>query len=250
MQIRCTNCAADVPIGASSSEVVCPYCETLLFVGKQTGIPHVILSEYVTSADAILRLGRHLSNMEINDPPKVLARQKVYLPYWQLHFSQKTRKAVWVAASPSPSEDLLIIDAHSGDSKSKTSLDVPDHLLVKTEVLLEDALLATSFNMSELDKDKPATLVHVPFEKIQYLAVGETLDAYVDLVTGTVHGDSFPATPQREKSRVLGAVSAASLLAVVSVVATVPWQGSIFLVPLLLLILYVFVMKLLSRLGW
>ena len=250
MHIRCTNCGADVPLGAESTEVVCNYCESLLFVGKQAGIPHLVMSEYVTRADAALRIGRFLSKLEITDTPRLLDRQMIYLPYWQLNMKSRRTPAKWIAASAAPLDALLTIAPDSGDTQKRKCDDIPDHLLVDPDLLLEDAMRTIEFKPGDLAEEKPAMLIHVPFEKIQYQAVGETLTAYVDLVSGNVYADTTPASPQRHKSAVLGLVSLFSLVATIALVVVMPWPLVWVVVPLLLGILYFAIMKLLAWMAW
>ncbi|MBN2719408.1 MAG: hypothetical protein JXX14_26390, partial [Deltaproteobacteria bacterium] len=216
MHIRCTNCAADVQIGDATKEVVCGFCNTLLFVGKQRGMPHVAMSEYVTPADAVLRMGRFLSKREITQSPRILNRQKMYFPFWHLNFENKARATKWVAAWMPPAEALLSISPDSGDTGQIKMDDVPRHLLADPTLHLEDALQLGQCRMTDLDGDRPAALVHVPFEKIQYQVMGQTLDAYVDLVSGVVYADNLPPTPQRYKSRMLGIVAAVALAVAVA----------------------------------
>ncbi|MBN2528236.1 MAG: hypothetical protein JXR76_17720 [Deltaproteobacteria bacterium] len=250
MHIRCTNCGADVAVGDTTREVVCSWCQTLLFVGKHTGIPHVVMSDYVSLDDAQLRLGRFLSKKEVAIAPRVIQRSLVYLPYWHLNLKKPASSPTWVAASFSPIEELMTITAAGGDTMQKTTDDVPAHLMVEAELLLEDAVLTSQCDMDELHQDKPATLIHVPFVKIEYVAAGEAFRAYVDLVGGNVYTDNTPPSPQRQKSLVLGLVAAAALLLVIGVVTFTPATFQFVLLPLLLWGMYMAMMKLLSHLGW
>ena len=250
MQIRCTNCGADVPIGQSTGEVVCGYCGTQLIVGKQKGIPRLVMSEFIHLDDATLRLRRFLSNLEITTPLKVQARNVMFLPYWQLNLSANGWSDEWIAAYAPELEALHFITAVTGDTGKKTTDDIPAPSMVNAEVMLENALMLSPHLMSELDPDKPAVLVYVPFLKMQYRLAGHTFTAVIDLVAGNVYVDETPMSPQRQKSRALSAVAVLSLLTVLATVIFLPWQVLVVVLPFLLWGEYVAIMRLLSGMGW
>ncbi len=250
MHIRCTNCGADVPIGQSTAEVVCSYCDSQLIVGKQKGIARLVMTDCLTADEAVLRLGRFLSTLEITTLPGVLSRNVVYLPYWQPMLSAGGKVDEWVAAYAPDIESLHSVAAMHGDTSKKTVDDIPTPSVMAADVVLETALMLTPYLLSELDVDRPAVLVYVPFLKLQYQVTGEICVAYVDLVAGHVYQDNLPTSPQKQKSRVLAGVAAASLVLVFLAVSLLPWPALLMAMPVLLWGEYLLVMKLLAAMGW
>lgn len=250
MHIRCTNCGADVPIGQTTAEVVCSYCDTQLIVGKQKGIARLVMTDCLTADEAVLRLGRFLSTLEITVSPDVLSRNVVYLPYWQPMLSAGGKVDEWVAAFAPDMESLYSVAAMHGDTSKKSVDDISAPSMMAADVVLENALMLTPYLLSELDVDRPAVLTYVPFVKLQYQVAGEMCVAYVDLVAGHVYQDNLPPTPQKQKSRVLALVAVASLVLVFLVVSLLPWQALLVAMPLLLLGEYLVMMKLLAVMGW
>lgn len=255
MEIRCTNCGADVPIGASTSGVICSYCETALFVGRQQGISHLVMSGYVSAEDAVLRLGRFLSQKEFSSAIEVEERKEFYFPFWQLSPKQGGKKIFWAGRTPL-CDELASIPALGGETGKQTPMDIADHLLLQPHILLEEALVSANsakenYRQENVFEDsKSAALIHVPFYKIRYSVHGETHVAFVDKVMGAVYADELPASPQRKKSRALAGVALGALLAVFLQVLLFPGVVQLFTLPLLLVLLYVLVSKLLLRMGW
>ncbi|MBN2342073.1 MAG: hypothetical protein JXX29_12445 [Deltaproteobacteria bacterium] len=250
MQIRCTNCGADVPIGASTTEVICSYCNAALFVGRQTGIAHLVMSGYVSFQDAVFRLGRFLAQKEVTSKIRVLNSAEFYFPFWQLPDGRGKKSVLW-AARTALTESAESIPMMSGETDKQTPMDVADHLLWEPELLLEDVAGSAGVELSDTTgTNRTVSLVHIPFYKIEYFVHGETLTAFVDKVSGQVFADELPASPQQKKSIVLAGVSLGALLVVVAQVFFLPGILQLLTIPLSLVGLHAGISKILSQMGW
>jgi hypothetical protein len=250
MEIKCTQCGAKVPIEKEGGFIRCPYCETALYLDTDRSVKHFSMAPQVREKDLSPTIGRALSRVEINDPLTVGKSRMFYFPFWRLDTA--IGGSLTLAAATPPVEDMLQIENPAGDLQLFSPDLAAEQEVVEPELLLEDALLeARNLLESDTAKFRAASILHLPVYEVEYLCQGQRFKAHVLGVTGEVFADEWPAIPQKEKDRKLGAIALFAFILLLLEAVLIPWTWAV--IPAYALTgagVYYFAKNTLRRMGW
>lgn len=196
-----------MPIEHDTGFINCPFCDTALYLDTDRTVKHFYLDFQVSSKDLAPVIQRKLSYMEVKAPVKVLSHSMVFLPVWKLEAA--TGETVLVPGAALSMEAMEELRLPAGDLKLMGPDAAADKELTEPELLLEDAARKARETLGGEDvKIRAASLVHLPFYRVEYSCRDESFEAAVDGVSGEVYADSWPSAPHRQKDRVLGMIAA------------------------------------------
>lgn len=222
MNIKCSQCGAQVPIEKDSDFIRCPYCETALYVDTDRTVMHYQLDSPLTQQDLAPLIQRQLAYLEINDQVTLHSSEFFYFPFWRLDTALGA--SVVIPAAAPPVEDMLQVKSPAGDLKLfRPELSV-EHEVREPELLLDDALVEARKLLDNPSIDFRATaLLHLPVHRVQYQCSNGLYTAMVMGATGEVFADLWPPGPQKQKDRVLGTIALLAFMLFLLEAALIPW---------------------------
>lgn len=250
MDIRCTNCGADVPIEPRARVVKCPFCAAALVVDLSAGISHLVHDPEVERGAILGHLEKKLALLETRGSPEVAGADLIYVPYWRAELRGGARR-LFCAAIP-PAEVMDEIRAPEGAGRYYDEDSVAGKKVVEPTILADAARARFAAGGVDWGEDDGAALsmVHLPLWEVSYECAGERHQAWVDAVGGEVHADTWPRSAQRQKDVVFGAVGVVSLAAFFAEAILVPGLWILLAFPVTAAVLYLSTRTMLGKLGW
>ena len=197
MEVRCTQCGADVAIAADTSLLQCPYCSTALAVQAGETVFREVLLPTVREAEAADHLRRFMAGREtvagLDKHARIGTPQLVYFPFWAFRIDESAgERIVLEPAAPSSLQGLQGMTLPAGEPRSWT----PE--LTGTSPLLEaEVPLATARTWLDDRLNAPAVrrtmLYHIPIYRFSYTYKNRSYRAAVEGVSGRVLPADFPA---------------------------------------------------------
>ncbi len=250
MQIRCTNCGADIPLEQESDFISCSFCQAALFVDTDKTIANFCMAPTTVKDELSPLINRKLAAMEIT--PEHVLREAiiVYHPFWR--FESKGLKPKLIAAAEIEADEMTEIPVMGGNPVAYNESVIGNRRVVEPTLLYDETVAEFQAGTpSAAPDDLRVTMLYLPVYHVTYLCDGLSYNALIDGVSGEVYADNWPPTEQREKNRVLGAMALGAMLAFILESAFLP---SFWLMALAYAftggILYVFSRRLLRRMGW
>jgi hypothetical protein len=250
MQIRCSNCGADVSIKENSQFIKCPYCNAGLFVDLASGIRHYYKKSKISGEGLDFALKRFLLTHEIIGNFKIVSSKRSFIPFWR--FAKRDGTAELISATTPLSEDLAVIDEPEGrllffsDEVQESLHAVPPEIFLDA-ARAKACALNIGFNRND---EKAVALIHLPVYLVSYLYNGATCHAVIDGVAGAVFADEMPKTPEKTKSRILGAVTLVSFFIFFVQTLKLPSLWLFFSFPLTGIAVFYTSGWLLKKMGW
>jgi hypothetical protein len=212
MEIRCTNCGADLPLEMDSDFISCAFCEAALFVDEDSTVTSYYLRPELREDDLQAALDRQLAAMDI--PPARQLRQKelVFYPFWR--FETGGTKVLLISAADAPAFEMTELYMPGGRPVSfhpsaveQGRVIVPDTLYQEAKQAFENAWASgpPKERLPEL-KALSISLVHLALYHVTYEVAGHRYRAWVDAVWGKVFADEWPPNADRKKNLVLGSL--------------------------------------------
>jgi hypothetical protein len=250
MQIRCTNCGADIPLEQESEFISCSFCHAALFVDTDKTIANFCMPATLKKDELSPLINRKLASMEITAEHALEDASIVYHPFWR--FESKGIKTKLIAAAEIDADEMTEIPGTAGNPVVYNPSVIGDRRVVEPSLLYDEAV--AEFQMSSpsaAQSDLRVTMLYLPVYHATYLCDGLRYHAFIDGVSGGVYADNWPPTEQREKNRLLGTIAIGALLAFVLESAFIP---NFWLLMLTFAItagaIYIFSRGLLRRMGW
>ncbi len=198
MKLKCTQCGADLEIRKDSGFMVCPYCDSSLFVEMDRTVRHYSIKPIVVADGLAPTVQRSLAALELKDRIELTNAKFVYFPFWQLHLP--LRKRYILPAATTTIEDLGSVSIPVGELQFYQKQEEGQGELIEPETLLDGAM-AHLAGRGVNDEVARSDLVHLPLFFVGYSYQGRAYQAAVDAVSGKVYADSFPPSRSNEKDR-------------------------------------------------
>lgn len=198
MQIKCTQCAADVEVLQDETFIDCPFCASALFLDKRRVVFHYVIASNFKPNEAEGNLKRWMAgNHTVKDLDKKAQIAKTdfyYFPVWYFKVKDSSGDRIYIqpAAATSVSE-IKKINIPAGSLKFFDKTQHNEHEMVKPDVLYDSAKTWLQEIGVDLNTVREAALVHIPFYQFYYYYNNQTFTALVEASSGQVYANIFPA---------------------------------------------------------
>ena len=216
MQIKCTQCAADVDVQQDETFIDCPFCGSALFLDKKKVVFHYVIENNFKPNEAEGNLKRWMAgNHTVKDLDIKAQMAKTafyYFPVWyfKVKDAQGDRIYIQPAATTSVSE-IKKIQIPAGALKFFEKTKHNESEMVEPDVLYDSAKTWLQNSGIDLEKVTEAALVHIPFYQFYYNFNNQTYTALVEASSGQVYANIYPAKSEAP-FRVLFAMSIAGFV--------------------------------------
>jgi len=190
MDLDCTQCGGKVPIEPETDFLVCPFCNTSLFVELRGTVLHTIIRPTLDEKQAAESLTSHLIDREIQRPGQYGFRM-IYLPFWQIEWPTRVQA---VLADHPPELGMAEPELPSGSQIPARGDEAESKRFTAPIIQLDVALDLTRDQARSDEQYKSARLVHAPFYIIEYSIGSHSFSAFVDAATGAVYPTSLPTS--------------------------------------------------------
>lgn len=198
MQIKCTQCGADVSVLQDETFIECPYCSSALYLDKSKVVFHYVIANNFKPNEAEGNLKRWMAgNHTVKDLDKKAQIAKTsfyYFPVWYFKTKDSSGDKIYIqpAATTSVSE-IKKIDIPAGALKFYEKTQYNDQDMVQPDVLYDSAKSWLQSSGIDLNTVKEAALVHIPFYQFYYYFNNHTYTALVESSSGEVYANIYPA---------------------------------------------------------
>lgn len=217
MNIACTQCGAKLEIRPDDEFLVCPYCESALYVDLGRTVVTKTAKPIIKEDTAVGSLEKLLAESEVFGF-EIKSVRMVYIPYWQIEVRGKWRTypacglPVTALARPAIPQTTELLGSDEKPDAEELLPDIP----------LEN-LLNSLKEKGEIDSEpEKAALFKIPFYLIEYEHQGQNFAAYVDGVMGRVFYDDLPPSQSTKLDRNFGVIMGASFVALLAAALIVP----------------------------
>lgn len=203
-ELHCPQCGGELHPEAGQLFLVCPFCNSTVYLDKSGVVFHWSLSPTLDESKARGALARWMAGNEtvkdLDKKSQVVSASFEYFPIWYL----KRRE-------PDESEEMLIELAAASSVSELRQIKLPAGDLQKYDTDLDSQSLAPSVPLSAAlswlsDRGIPQeqiiekSLVHIPLYTFKYVYKNQAYTAVVEAGTGRVFANIYPAkaeTPYR-----------------------------------------------------
>lgn len=216
MQIKCTQCGADVTVQQDETFIECPYCASALFLDKKKVVFHYLIHPNFKPNEAEGNLKRWMGgNHTVRDLDLKATNIKsefYYFPVWYFKTKDASGDKIHLqpAASTSVSE-IKKLQIPAGALKFYEKDTYNEHEIVKPDVLYDSAQAWLKSSGTPLESVREAALVHIPFYQFHYNFGGQSYTALVEASSGQVYANIYPAKSEAP-FRVLFGMSIAAFI--------------------------------------
>jgi DNA-directed RNA polymerase subunit RPC12/RpoP len=198
MQIKCTQCGADVDVQQDETFIECPYCNSSLFLDKRKVVFHYVIANNFKPNEAEGNLKRWMAgNHTVKDLDKKSQIAKTsfyYFPVWYFKTKDASGDKLYIqpAASTSVSE-IKKINIPAGSLKFYEKTQYNENEMVQPDVLYDSAQKWLQDSGVDLNTVSEAALVHIPFYQFYYYFNNHTYTSLVEASSGEVYANIYPA---------------------------------------------------------
>ncbi|MGA2668466.1 MAG: hypothetical protein ABSF32_06060 [Ignavibacteria bacterium] len=198
MQIKCTQCGADVDVQQDETFIECPYCNSSLFLDKRKVVFHYVIANNFKPNEAEGNLKRWMAgNHTVKDLDKKSQIAKTsfyYFPVWYFKTKDTSGDKIYIqpAASTSVSE-IKKINIPAGSLKFYEKTQYNENEMVEPDVLYDSAQKWLQDSGVDLNTVSEAALVHIPFYQFYYYFNNHTYTSLVEASSGEVYANIYPA---------------------------------------------------------
>lgn len=196
-EIRCSQCGGELHPDEGQNFLVCPYCNTAVYLDKTQVVFHWFLASTLDEPKARAALAHWMAgNQTVKDLDKksrLVSHSFEYFPIWYFKRKRPTGQEEILlepAAATSISElrnlKLLAGDLRKYHSQLDAEARQPTAPLQTALHWLEEKQIAT-------DEIVEKALVHIPLFIYKYIFKGQTYTAVVEGGTGAVFANLYPA---------------------------------------------------------
>lgn len=216
MQIKCTQCGADVTIQQDETFIECPFCASALFLDKRKVVFHYVINSNFKPNEAEGNLKRWMAgNHTVKDldiKSTITNTAFYYFPVWYFKTKDGSGDKIYIqpAAATSVSE-IKKIQIPAGALKFYDKTQFADDQLIKPEVMYDSAQAWLQSSGIDLNTVQEAALVHIPFYQFYYSFNNQSYTALVEASSGLVYANIYPAKSEAP-FRVLFAMSIAAFI--------------------------------------
>jgi len=195
--LNCTQCGGELHPDEGQIFLVCPYCNSSVYLDKSKVVFHWYLAPTMDEAEGRASLARWMAgNQTVKDldiKARISAVHFEYFPMW--YFKR---------LSPGKVEEILLEPAAATSVSEIRQVNLPAGDLRKYQSDLDSQAQSPTVPLPTAlawlaDQDIPAdqiieqSLVHVPLYTFKYDFQGKSYTALVEAATGGVYANIFPA---------------------------------------------------------
>lgn len=216
MQIKCTQCGADVTVQQDETFIDCPFCASALFLDKRKVVFHYLINSNFKPNEAEGNLKRWMAgNHTVRDldiKSQIIKSNFYYFPVWYFKTKDSSGDRIHLqpAASTSVSE-IKKLQIPAGALKFYDGKEHAEEQIVKPDVLYDSAQQWLQSSGVDLSSVAEAALVHIPFYGFTYNFNNQSYTAMVEASSGQVYANIYPAKSEAP-FRVLFAMSIAGFI--------------------------------------
>lgn len=198
MQIKCTQCGADVTVQQDETFIECPFCASALFLDKRKVVFHYLLNSNFKPNEAEGNLKRWMAGnhtvKDLDQKAQIVKNDFYYFPVWYFKTKDASGDKIFLqpAASTSVSE-IKKLQIPAGALKFYEKNTYNEEQIVKPDVLYESAQAWLQGSGVDLNNVSEAALVHIPFYQFYYNFGGQSYTALVEASSGQVYSNIYPA---------------------------------------------------------
>jgi DNA-directed RNA polymerase subunit RPC12/RpoP len=198
MQIKCTQCGADVTVQQDETFIDCPYCASALFLDKKKVVFHYLIHSNFKPNEAEGNLKRWMSgNHTVKDldlKSQIVKSEFYYFPVWYFKTKDSSGDKIHLQpASATSVSEIKKLQIPAGALKFYDKNVHNDHEIVKPDVLYDSAQAWLQSSGIDLNTVSEAALVHIPFYQFHYNFGGQSYTALVEASSGQVYANIYPA---------------------------------------------------------
>jgi len=211
MQIKCTQCGADVTVQQDETFIECPFCASALFLDKRKVVFHYVINSNFKPNEAEGNLKRWMAgNHTVKDLDLKATGIKsgfFYFPMWYFKTKDSSGDKIYLQPGASTSvSEIKKLQIPAGALKFYSKTEYPDEQMVKPDVLYDSAQQWLTSSGVDLSNVAEAALVHIPFYSFTYSFNSQSYTALVEASSGQVYANIYPAKSEAP-FRVLFAMS-------------------------------------------
>jgi len=216
MQVKCTQCGADVTVQQDETFMQCPFCGSALYLDKKKVVFHYVINSNFKPTEAEGNLKRWMGgNHTVKDldlKAKVTKSSFYYFPVWYFKVKDGTGDKIYIqpAATTSVSE-IKKISIPAGALKFYEKGLYNDDEMVAPDVLFDSAQTWLKNSGVDTANVAEAALVHIPFYQFTYEYETHPYTAIVEASSGEVYSNVYPAKKEAP-FKVLFAMSIAAFV--------------------------------------
>ncbi|HBY08801.1 MAG TPA: hypothetical protein DEH22_13865 [Chloroflexi bacterium] len=222
----CTQCGGELHPDEGQNFLVCPFCESTVYIDKTRVVFHWYLASTLDQPKAQANLARWMGGSatikDLDKKARLAGSSFEFFPFWVFKSKDKSdNESLWLepAAAISVSE-LKNITVPAGDlRKYDESINAQAHApTIPLPTVMEwlKPRLPADAEISE------TALVHIPIYTFKYTYKGDSYTAIVEGATGGVFANIFPAKAE-SPFRIVGGLAAFIFLCL----ATFPVLGAL-----------------------
>ena len=207
MQIKCTKCGGVIAYTGEDQFVVCPYCESALYVHFEGNAIHYLLRPTVNTKIIPAYVEKWLRAHDYAEKPRVVKIRFAYFPYW---FFQTTVRTYLHPAAAIPHRELLEFALPGGDLQFFRTELCHGAEVVPPTVYVSAANDRFAERHPDAGPVERVNLLHYPVYFVHYQYGGREYHMVVDGAGGKVLAHERPPAEADDRTRRFAAIAAAS----------------------------------------
>jgi hypothetical protein len=198
MQIKCTQCAADVDVQQDETFIDCPFCASALYLDKRKVVFHFVINSNFKPNEAEGNLKRWMAGnhtvKDLDSKAQIAKTDFYYFPVWYFKTKDASGDKIFIqpAATTSISE-IKKIPIPAGALKAYDKTLYNDNEMVKPDVIYDSAKTWLQNTGVDINNITESFLVHIPFFQFYYYFNNKTYTAVVEASSGQVYANMYPA---------------------------------------------------------
>lgn len=197
MEIKCSQCGAGIEVSPESGFIICPYCDSRLYLEEGKSVKHYYLKPALKPEQIPSLLNKELSKLELTQPAELIKSQLIYLPFWLIKLKEQIlyfpASGLEIMALRSYSFPVGELVPYEPELEQKAKIEA-------AELALDTLLLQLGDKLCE-EKIEKVELIHIPFYHLEYNYQAQQYQAMIDAGTGRLYADKLPSSATRTKDR-------------------------------------------------
>lgn len=204
--LNCTQCGGELHPDEGQIFLICPYCNSSVYLDKSQVVFHWYLAPTLDENQARSALRRWMAgNQTVKDLDKKATLEGVSFEYFPVWYFKQRRNAGRPAEGPTGGDEKILLEPAAATSVSELRrLQIPAGDLRKYEPSLDSQAQAPSVPLQAVlgwlaerqvprQEIREQALVHIPLYTCKYTFQGKPYTAVVEGGTGGVFANIYPA---------------------------------------------------------
>ena len=197
MEVKCTQCGANIEITPESEFITCPYCDSRLYVEAESTVWHFYLKPRVSPEQLPGIVSRELAKYELNQPVELVEAKLVFIPFWLIRLEKGILR---FPASELEIEELKKFKIPVGELLPY-EVEIERKYQVELPELELEKILSLPLVERVKDQIQRVDLIHLPFYQLSYKYLEQIYSGLVDGAGGRFFAQEIPPSPSKEKDR-------------------------------------------------